>query len=304
MVDALRLRKAFARSLAVNEVSFHVKRGEVLALLGPNGAGKTTTLRLLLNILLPDAGEVLYDGNPFSPDVRNTLGYLPEERGLYKKSRLLDTIVYFACLRGMGKSVAREKALVWLGRFGLGGEENTRIEELSKGNQQKAQFIVAVVHDPWFVALDEPFAGLDPLNQVVMQETIAGLRAAGKAVILSTHQMEYAEKLSDTLCLIHEGRALLTGSVAEIKKGRASRLLRIEFSESGSLPPVIPGVLSVRYFPGGAECELDSGVSMGPVVAGIAQRVDLRKCEMVDQSLHSIFMEVVHREGRPDRVGS
>ena len=296
MVEARRLRKSFARSLAVDDVSFQIRRGEVLGLLGPNGAGKTTTLRLLLQILAPDSGEVLYDGDQFSPDKRNVMGYLPEERGLYRKGTLLNTISHFAKLRGVPGLQAREQTRVWLHQFGLGGDENRQIQELSKGNQQKAQFIVAVVHDPWLVVLDEPFSGLDPLNQVFMQETIGKLRTAGKAIILSTHQMEYAEKLSDTLCLIHEGKVLLSGRMDEVKKPYRTNRLRVEFRGESSLPPTLPGVSDMIRFPGGIECKLDPGVGMDSLLVKLMQHGDVRKCELVEPNLQSVFMDVVHKQ--------
>jgi ABC-2 type transport system ATP-binding protein len=245
---------------------------------------------------MPDSGEILYDGNTFSSAQRNSMGYLPEERGLYRKSSLLNTLTYFAALHGMKDSEARAHVRHWLLRFGLEGEETKRIQELSKGNQQKAQFIAAVVHDPWLLVLDEPFSGLDPLNQALMQEIIGELKRSGKAIVLSTHQMEFAEKLSDTICLIHEGRMLLSGSVEDIKKPYGGSTLRIECDGSELLPLNIPGVSSMRRFRDGAECDLESGTTVGQVLARLIQHVDIRKCEVVEPTLHSIFIDVVRSQ--------
>ncbi|HTY58242.1 MAG TPA: ATP-binding cassette domain-containing protein, partial [Bacteroidota bacterium] len=206
MLTVTDLRKEFATVVAVDGVSFQAGTGEVFGLLGPNGAGKTTTIRMILNILVPDGGSVTYDGRPFSPEIRNRIGYLPEERGLYRKSRLLDTIVYFAGLRGMKRSAARERALHWLDRLSLGEYRDRKVEELSKGNQQKVQFICAIIHDPTIVVLDEPFSGLDPVNQILIKEIFQELRTAGKTVVFSTHQMDQAERLSDAISLINRGR--------------------------------------------------------------------------------------------------
>jgi len=303
MIEALHLRKTFIRSVAVDDVSFQLRKGEILGLIGPNGAGKTTTIRIVLNILKPDAGEVLYEGNPFSEQSRNLFGYLPEERGLYRKSRVLDTITYFGCLRGMRKPFAREQALKWLESFDLARESNRKIEELSKGNQQKLQFIVAVVHDPWLVVLDEPFSGLDPLNQVTMQEIVAGLRNAGKAVILSTHQMDYAEKLSDAICLMHEGKVLLRGTVPELRKRYGTNTVRMEFSGDGSVLATIPGIKKVILSQSGAECELADGETTGRILGILSQKLDLRKFELVEPTLNSIFLDVVHKKNSPQSSG-
>ena len=176
MLSVSDLRKSFEHTAAVDGISFSVRRGEILGLLGPNGAGKTTTIRMILDILRPDAGRILFDGAPFTPAIRDRVGYLPEERGLYRKGKVLETVLYFAELRSMSRLHARVEAQRWLARFGLLDVATRPLEELSKGNQQKVQFIVSVIHDPDLVILDEPFSGLDPVNQIVFKDAVQELK--------------------------------------------------------------------------------------------------------------------------------
>ncbi len=293
MLNVSRLRKEFSTVVAVDGVSFEAAGGEVFGLLGPNGAGKTTTIRMILNILVPDGGSVTYDGKPFSDDVRNRIGYLPEERGLYRKSRLLDTILYFASLRGMKRAAGKAEAIRWLERFLLGEFRDRKVEELSKGNQQKVQFICAIIHDPSIVILDEPFSGLDPVNQIVFKDIFHELRSAGKTVVFSTHQMDQAERLSDALCLINRGRVVLGGTVRDVKKKYGTNSLHVEFSGDGAFMSALPGVRRALLYGNAAELELDEGAQIRPLVAAMNGRVDLTKVELVEPSLQSIFIQTV-----------
>jgi ABC-2 type transport system ATP-binding protein len=293
MLSVRNLRKAFATVQALEDVSFSVQRGEVFGLLGPNGAGKTTSIRIVLNILLQDAGEILYDGKPFSDAVRSTLGYLPEERGLYKKSRLIDTIVYFGELRGMSRAKAKAEGLRWLQRLGLGDHAGRKCEELSKGNQQKIQFVSAILHDPALVILDEPFSGLDPVNQELFRKIFLELKDAGKAIIYSTHQMEQAEKLSDTICLINRGRVVLDGSVRDVKKRYGSDTLAVEFNGDGVVLEGLDGVKKVVRYGNSAELLLGPGANLQSLIAQLNSRIELRKVELREPSLQSIFIEAV-----------
>lgn len=293
MLKAIDLRKRYAAVTAVDGVSFEARRGEILGLLGPNGAGKTTSIRMVLNILQPDAGAVQYDGLPFSGAVRNRVGYLPEERGLYRKSRLFDTLLYFARLRGMDCARAKAEAYRWLARFGLADQHARRVEELSKGNQQKVQFIAAVLHDPALVVLDEPFSGLDPVNQLHFTDAILKLRERGKAVIFSTHQMDAAERLSDTLCLIHRGKVVLEGSVSSVKKRHGSNTVHLDFTGDGSFLRSLPGVHAALLYQNSAELELEQGAPSAPILAAAVGRIEVRKFEVQEPSLHSIFLRTV-----------
>jgi ABC-2 type transport system ATP-binding protein len=293
MLTVNHLRKQFTSTLAVDDVSFSVERGEIFGLLGPNGAGKTTTIRMILNILVPDGGEIRFNGGTLGEDTRNRLGYLPEERGLYRKSRVLDTILYFASLRGMAPRIARPEAMRWLERFGIPEYAHRRIEELSKGNQQKIQCIAAIIHDPALVVLDEPFAGLDPVNQILFTKIMQELKQRGKAVIFSTHQMEQAEKLSDSLCLINRGRVVLGGALADVKRQYGSNTLHIEFDGDGTFLRDLSGVRRALIYENAAELELRGGTRAGAVISAINDRLELRKVELREPSLHAIFLQVV-----------
>jgi len=293
MLSVQQLRKQFSTVVAVDGVSFDVPGGSIFGLLGPNGAGKTTTIRMILRILEPDSGTVTYDGTAFSEATRNMLGYLPEERGLYKKSRLMDTLLYFAELRGMQRSKARTIVMSWLERLGLEPSAQRRVEELSKGNQQKVQFIAAVMHDPAFVVLDEPFSGLDPVNQNIFKDILLELKQQGKAIIFSTHQMDQAERLSDALCLINKGRVVLGGSVREVKKRYGKNSLHMDFDGDGSFLATLGGVQNVMLYEHSAEMELLPGVTPRDLIAAINPRLELRKVELLEPSLHAIFLNTV-----------
>ena len=304
MLNVSNLRKEFASVVAVDGVSFGATGGEVFGLLGPNGAGKTTTIRMILNILVPDGGSVTYDGAPFSDDVRNRIGYLPEERGLYRKSRLLDMILYFAGLRGMKRSAAKAEGLRWLGRFSLDAYRDRKVEELSKGNQQKVQFICAVIHDPSIVILDEPFSGLDPVNQILFQDIFHELRAAGKTVVFSTHQMDQAERLSDALCLINRGRVVLGGTVRDVKKKYGSNSLHVEFSGDGAFMSGLPGVRRAILYGNAAELELEADAPIQHLIGAMNGKVDLSKFELVEPSLQSIFLQTVGESNAASAPGA
>jgi ABC-2 type transport system ATP-binding protein len=293
MLQVAHLRKDFKTVRAVDDVSFQVQRGEIFGLLGPNGAGKTTTIRVILNILEPDGGEALYDGRKFSDRTRDLLGYLPEERGLYKKSRVLDTILYFAELRGVARGKAKAEAYRWLKRFSLLEYVERKVEELSKGNQQKVQFITAVLHGPELIVLDEPFSGLDPVNQILFKDILLELKKEGKAIIFSTHQMDQAEKLSDSLCLINKGRVVLGGSVREVKKRYGTNALHLAFEGDGSFLSTLPGVTRALIYSNSAELELSREADMQKILSGMLGRLALRKFELVEPSLQSIFIQVV-----------
>src|SRR5512143_203701 len=300
MLSVQHMRKTFATVVAVDDVSFEVRRGEIFGLIGPNGAGKTTTIRAVLNILLPDSGTITFDGRPFSDSTRNMVGYLPEERGLYRKSRLLDTILYFSDLRGMPRADAKREAMRWLERFGLADRANRKVEELSRGNQQKVQFVTSVLHNPPLLILDEPFTGLDPVNQILFQEVFQEFKQEGRAIIFSTHQMDQAERLSDSLCLINQGRVVLGGSVREVKQQYGANTIHIEFEGDGDFLRSVPGVRRAIVYANAAEIDLAPDASVPALIRAVNDRVNLRKLELREPSLQSIFLQVV---GAPMETG-
>ncbi|MFZ4620206.1 MAG: ABC transporter ATP-binding protein [Bacteroidota bacterium] len=293
MLKAEHLRKQYSTVVAVDDVSLQVQRGEIFGLIGPNGAGKSSTIRMLLNITRPDSGTITYDGVSFNDAVRNKIGYLPEERGLYKKNGLLDTIIYFSTLRGVSKQEAKKKGMQWLERFNLEAYAKRKVEELSKGNQQKAQFITTILHDPDLVILDEPFSGLDPVNQIVMKDIFAELKQQGKAIIFSTHQMETAEKLCDELCLINRGRIVLEGSVSEAKQRYGSNSLHLEFDGDGKFLSSLPFVSKATIYENYAELTLNGKVTSNEILTALMPKFELRKFEFVEPSLNSIFLDVI-----------
>jgi len=293
MLQVRNLRKEFESVVAVDGVSLRVERGELFGLLGPNGAGKTTTIRTVLNIIRPDGGEILFDGKPFTEQTWNTIGYLPEERGLYRKSRVLNTIAYFGILKGIQEREAKREAHRWLERFGLVDRSSARIDELSKGNQQKVQFITAVLHRPQLLILDEPFTGFDPVNQVLLKDIFLELRAKNVAIIFSTHQMEQVEKLCDNIALINKGKPVLNGSLREIKQRHGKNSVHLEFEGDGSSLRSMPGVKAADIYQNYAELELADITRAGELVKNLDAGIQLRKFEVVEPSLNSIFIAVV-----------
>ena len=224
------LKKSYDGIRAVNDVSFKVEKGDIYGFLGPNGAGKTTTIRMIMGIIHPDSGRIELNGHDINSLNRQHLGYLPEDRGLYQKQKLEETLQYFGLLRGLDNEQARAKALKWLERFDLGEQGNRKIEELSKGNQQKIQFILSLLHDPDLIIMDEPFTGLDPLNQLLLKEIIQEKQDEGKTIIFSTHQMEQVERLCNNICLINQGQIIVEGALEDIRKKHTSDAVELRFS--------------------------------------------------------------------------
>ncbi len=293
MLTVTNLRKEFASVVAVDGVSLQVQRGELFGLLGPNGAGKTTTIRTVLNIIQPDSGEISFDGHPFTPEMWNIIGYLPEERGLYRKSKIINTILYFAALKGIPAQEAKTLAHQWLERFELSDSAFRRVEELSKGNQQKIQLICALIHRPQLLILDEPFTGLDPVNQILLKDILMELRTQNIAIVFSTHQMEQVEKLCDNICLINKGREVLGGSITEIKKKYGTNSIHLEFDGDGSFLKNIGFITRADVYQNYAELELNDIGRSSELLSTLNGKLSLRKFEIVEPSLNSIFINVV-----------
>ncbi|MBI1881307.1 MAG: ATP-binding cassette domain-containing protein [Chloroflexi bacterium] len=243
LVAVQNLRKTFGQKLAVADVSFEVRPGEVFGLLGPNGAGKTTTIRMILDIFKPDAGAIEVLGGPLTSARKDRIGYMPEERGLYPYMRVLDCLVYLGTLKGLNRRQARQQAEAYLERLELADQRRAKIETLSRGMTQKVQVIAAVLHNPDLLIIDEPFANLDPVNTQLVRQIILELRQQGKAVIMTSHQLALVEALCDRIAMIHYGRVVLQGTVAEVRRQFASNILRL--SGSGELN-YLPGVTHIE----------------------------------------------------------
>lgn len=293
MLSVVNLRKAFATVVAVDGVSLEVHRGELFGLLGPNGAGKTTAIRTILNIIAPDSGTITFDGKSFSPAMWDLIGYLPEERGLYRKSKIISTILYFASLKGIAERDAKALAFQWLERFGLKESAYRKVEELSKGNQQKIQLIISILHKPQLLILDEPFSGLDPVNQILLKDILMELRQQNVAIVFSTHQMEQVEKMCDNICLINKGKPVLSGSLREVKNKYGTNSLRIEFEGDGEFLKKSVLVKRADVYQNYAELELLDIRKSRELLSSIDDRLNIRKFEIVEPSLNSIFINVV-----------
>ncbi|MFL5686588.1 MAG: ABC transporter ATP-binding protein [Chloroflexota bacterium] len=294
-----RVTKRFGQTLALDQLAFSVPRGRIFGFLGANGAGKTTTMRICLGILRADEGEVRWDGIASTDLPRRTFGYLPEERGLYPRLTVIDQLVYFASLYGERPDEARANALAWLDRFRIPDLADRRAEELSKGNQQKVQFVAAILHGPDVLLMDEPFTGLDPVNLALLRDAFIELRDQGRTIVFSTHQMEIAEALCESLVIVDHGRLVAGGTVAELKRSSRARTVRLGIE--GEIAPTwlasIDGVAALRPGAGFAELELMAGVEPRDILAAtLARGALVSRFEVAEPSLEAIFVELV---GRP-----
>jgi ABC-2 type transport system ATP-binding protein len=313
MLIAENLTKEYKDLTAVNNVSFRVEPGRIFGLLGPNGAGKTTIIRTILNIIKPTSGRILFDGVLINDQFFNIIGYLPEERGLYKKSKTIDVILYFARLKNMDKKTALIEADHWLNKLDVTLYRNKKIEELSKGNQQKVQFITAIIHDPRLIVLDEPFSGFDPLNQQLIREIIISLSGLGKTIILSTHQMDTAEKLCSDIFLINKGKEVCSGSMTGIKKRFGTNTVRIIFEGDGSFINILPSVIRIdksnsfpeipdqknlsitktNHFLSSVEVTLNENIQPKDFLKDIMNRLSVTHFSVIEPTLDKIFIDVI-----------
>ncbi len=293
-VEVSHVVKAFADKIAVNDLSFSVNQGEIFGLIGPNGAGKTTTIRMMMDIIKPDSGKVLIFGKKFGEEAQNNLGYLPEERGLYKKLKVIETIIYLASLKGMDRHRAEERAGELLERTGMAVNRGKKIEEMSKGMSQIIQFIVTITHDPRLVILDEPFAGLDPVNVELLREMCVELKNQGKAVVLSAHQMNQVEELCDRILMVNKGRVVLYGNLAEIKaKYRGNSVYINAEGELGDVAGVARKIPRKGYM----ELVLDEKTTPQQILEQLVSRgIVINRFEMAIPSLNEIFLKEVAKK--------
>ncbi len=297
------LAKRFGETVALDGISFSVEPGTVFGFLGANGAGKTTTMRIVLDIILPDAGSVAWNGTPANRLPRRTFGYLPEERGLYARMKVLEQLVFFAGLYGVPRSVADAQVRSWLARFRIPEYADRRAEELSKGNQQKIQFIAAVLHDPDVLIMDEPFTGLDPVNVALLKSAFLEMRDRGKTLIFSTHQMETVEELCDAVAIIDRGRLVANGPTAEVRRSLGTRAVRLGVAGDPELPWLaeLPGLRVIRNGRDYTEIQVSSERDPGTVLIEAQQRGErITHFEIADPSLEQVFVELVGREASAD----
>lgn len=289
--------KNFGGFIAVDKLSLAVRPGRIYGLLGPNGAGKTTTIRMIVNITAPDSGRIELFGQQVTPELQDRIGYLPEERGLYKRMKIVDQLRFFAELKNVSLRHIDERIDRWLSRLKLSEWKRKKAIELSKGMQQKVQFVSAVLHEPDLLILDEPFSGLDPLSVEMLKEIVLELKQSGKTIIFSTHQMEVAEKICDDICLLNRARKVLEGSLREIKQsfGRNSIAVRVEGADGVFNDPSL--VSRVEQHSDEAEILLSAGADPQVLLrklVGAGARVT--KFELIEPSLHRIFIEKVEAE--------
>lgn len=296
-LEVRELCKTFGKLKAVDNASFSVPEGSVFGLIGRNGAGKTTTIRMMMNIYLPDSGEVLLRGAAIGPDFKNKVGYLPEERGLYKKMTVLDTLLFFAELKGKADHNMTKKAIQYLERFQLADRKASKIEELSKGNQQKIQFICTVLHSPEFIILDEPFSGLDPVNTNLLKEIILDLKKEGKVIIFSTHLMDFAEKLCDHIAMIDQGQIILNGPLSKLKAQYGQKNISLVHEGDISFLKNNPMVEKIEDFGNYSGIKVaDPTYSQEVLKQLVNHNIVVKKFDANDISLHEIFVELAGRE--------
>jgi ABC-2 type transport system ATP-binding protein len=292
VVELAAVTKAYETKIAVNSLSLTIEAGQMFGLLGPNGAGKTSSIRMIMGITIPDSGQVRLFDKPFERKTLERVGYLPEERGLYKKMKVIDQLVFFGELHGLSAEEAKRRAIVWAKRMEIDESLPKKTEELSKGMQQKIQFISCLLHDPGLIIMDEPFSGLDPVNAVLVEKTLLELRDEGKAIIFSTHRMDQVEKLCDSICLINQGKAVLAGRVREIKSRYPRNRVVIEF-EGGDAFLSSPEIAEAKNYSGHVEIGLKDGADAQKLLHAAAAVATIYRFEMVEPSLEEIFIQTV-----------
>ena len=292
VVELAGVTKAYESKIAVDNLTLSIDAGQMFGLLGPNGAGKTSSIRMIVGMTIPDSGAIRLFNQPFDRKSLERIAYLPEERGLYKKMKVIDQLVFFGELHGISASEAKKRATDWAKRLEIDESLLKKTEELSKGMQQKIQFISCLLHDPGLIIMDEPFSGLDPVNAVLLEKTLIELKNQGKAIVFSTHRMDQVEKLCDAICLINHGRAVLSGKVREIKSSYPRDRIIVEFEGSAEFLKS-PDIAEAQNFSGHAEITLKPGANAQNLLREAAAVATIYRFEMVEPSLEEIFIKTV-----------
>jgi ABC-2 type transport system ATP-binding protein len=296
-VELQDVTKSFGKFRAVDALSFRVPRGVVFGLLGPNGAGKTTTIRMIMNITAPDSGSIRVLGRPMDRETQNRIGYLPEERGLYRKMKVLDHLLFLADIKSVDRETARKRIAEWLDKLELRPWLNKKVDELSKGMQQKVQFIATIVHDPQILILDEVFSGLDPINAALVKEYLLDFRARGKTILFSTHVLEQAEKLCDEIVLMAKSKKILEGNLKELKRQRTGDELRISARASEVEVASLPGVRSAVTRNGEFIVSLERGVDRREFLKQALARYEVQAFSQREPELEEIYLAAVREAG-------
>jgi ABC-2 type transport system ATP-binding protein len=292
VVELAGVTKAYENKVAVRDLSLSIEAGQMFGLLGPNGAGKTSSIRMMMGITLPDSGQVNLFDRPFDRKSLERVGYLPEERGLYKKMKVLEQLVFFAELHGIERHEARKRATNWATRLEIDDALGKKTEELSKGMQQKIQFIGSLLHDPGLIVMDEPFSGLDPVNAQLLEKTLLELKDQGKAIVFSTHRMDQVEKLCDSICLVNQGKAVLSGRVREIKSRYERNHVIVEFEGSADFLSSAE-IAEAKNFSGHAEIRLKPHGDAQKLLQEASAAATIYRFELVEPSLEEIFIRTV-----------
>ena len=292
VVELAGVTKAYDTKIAVNNLSLTIESGQMFGLLGPNGAGKTSSIRMMMGITIPDSGTVSLFGKPFDRASLERVGYLPEERGLYKKMKVIDQLVFFGCLHGLAAEDARKRATAWAERMEIADALQKKTEELSKGMQQKIQFISCLLHQPGLIVMDEPFSGLDPVNAVLVERTLLELKEQGNAILFSTHRMDQVEKLCESICLINNGHAVLAGKVRDIKRRYERNHVIVEFEGN---PAFLKSdeIAEAKNFSGHAEIRLKPHGNAQKLLCEAAAMATIYRFELLEPSLEEIFIRTV-----------
>ncbi len=275
----------------MDDLSFQIPQAHIFGLLGPNGAGKTSTIRMMIGITSPDSGSVRIFGEPIRRRALRRVGYLPEERGLYRRMTVGANLVFLGRLAGLSTATSEQRIDAWTKRLEIADWVGRRVEELSKGMQQKIQFIAALLHDPDLIVMDEPFAGLDPVNTMQLKDVLVGLRAAGKSVLFSTHRMDQVEKLCDSICLINRGKAVLQGSLSEVKASNGRLSVQIDYEGDGACLSGNPLVDSLNDYGNHAELRLKPGADSQELLQAAMRGLRVIRFQVMDPSLEQIFIE-------------